>query len=826
MTIIRTVGAVAAGFLMLIGMFGVVAIDATATVIFTDAPNTAPVRSYAGAIQQVFDDATAPLVLRNGTALAFGHETVWWSDDLEDWTQIASFPDDRRPMESKELASGTILVACHQNTSGGGTVFRSEDGGLTWTYGLNVTYGAWKIGEDSLGHIYVGEYSTDGYLNDKVWMSDDDGVNWELVFTGGDGTRHMHEVYCDSLDRVWIGVGDNDTYRTTYMSDDYGQTWDEWEDAPDGTLSMAECGDYLFFGGDRPQLGCARMPLNYSDWSEMEQVWTGYGAGSQSKSTTYKNWYFYDMTTEDGVVFALTTSPDSWVMTADYGDTWYIYDQYELDYYFSSCSDISMEVDGKSWFLIGSGQLMNVYKAPKFTQEMILELSYSTPPTESTVDLSPGQVTHLAYYQFPMEDVEIQFEGWDTQNIAQPLYSAVNMNPSFEDDNGAGSPKFYSPLGNTTSCYWNTTEHLNGTHSLAIRCNGATYTENNRWQSNAFYNISAGAMYCASIYMKANREYQSVVNNWYISASTGSGTVYYSWMGGTVTTDWQRFQISFVLAEDATSIRLNLRNTLASYPDAQDLVLYFDDFQLEFGEYMTDWSDSESPRQTNQPNVTINGDTYYYGAVLSDGSTSSWQSVPGVFADLKLTNGDQKYKLNVRGKRYIDIDYGLLCPVDSYTLIPSVLKWGATKVSILDDTSASIYWDEDVIYQVRDHTSFTMQVDAVCSFTFYATDTLTITNTDFNDLANISFDVAGPVSTTVDIEGLANDQAYQVTYDGRVIYEALRTDANGTVSLELTGEGAFQMVAVTTLTDTLLVFIPIVITIAIAVTVVGFLKFY
>lgn len=117
-----------------------------------------------------------------------------------------------------------------------GEIWKSSDDGVTWRKVCTGEAGGfWHFGEDSTGRIYINEYSIlksggaggptwpadygsipDEYPAVNIWRSDPTGevfTKWHSAPKASgagqrNGTRHIHAVYVDKADRVYITAGD------------------------------------------------------------------------------------------------------------------------------------------------------------------------------------------------------------------------------------------------------------------------------------------------------------------------------------------------------------------------------------------------------------------------------------------------------------------------------------------------------------------------------------------------------------------------------------------------------------------------------------------
>lgn len=121
---------------------------------------------------------------------------------------------------------GTVQTCTYENYSNvpapRAELWKSTDDGLNWTkVCTSETSAFWHMSEDSLGRVYVNEYSlvpSSGteYPAVNVWRSDAAGSNFTKWVTAPkesapgvkDGIRHIHSVYVSPADEVYLCYGD------------------------------------------------------------------------------------------------------------------------------------------------------------------------------------------------------------------------------------------------------------------------------------------------------------------------------------------------------------------------------------------------------------------------------------------------------------------------------------------------------------------------------------------------------------------------------------------------------------------------------------------
>lgn len=177
------------------------------------------------------------------------------------WTQLLTFPNATEVRAVYAAANGSIYVS--GMSSAGAPYMASTDTGL-WqsTDGTNftrvLTLGEqeciWGIDEDASGNIYAGVYHLSAGNNSTIYKSTDNGATWGSVYSGV--SRHIHGVNVDKVSGViYAVVGDNGPVNSLIKSSDSGATWDLFlTTIPQMTVALATPTSRLF-GSDYPGIG-------------------------------------------------------------------------------------------------------------------------------------------------------------------------------------------------------------------------------------------------------------------------------------------------------------------------------------------------------------------------------------------------------------------------------------------------------------------------------------------------------------------------------------------------------------------------------------------
>ncbi|MCC5786713.1 MAG: hypothetical protein JJU33_08445, partial [Phycisphaerales bacterium] len=120
------------------------------------------------------------------------------------WEALGPFGGDVMDVAASPTAPGVVLAGVAPSGSTGGTLYRSTDGGATWSQVSAIgNTSVYEIAFASNGRVYIGSF-------DAVWRSDDDGATWtqQLFGFGLNDQTFAVEVDPTNPDIVWAGVAE------------------------------------------------------------------------------------------------------------------------------------------------------------------------------------------------------------------------------------------------------------------------------------------------------------------------------------------------------------------------------------------------------------------------------------------------------------------------------------------------------------------------------------------------------------------------------------------------------------------------------------------
>ncbi len=200
-------------------------------------------------------DISSAWIDSNDTVFA-GHATdgkIYKSTDGgANWTSVYTFSGGSGLIRMVWVASNDYVYASRDKS---GIVVRSIDGGDNWSTVLNLhcpnDSGAWNMSEDSVGRLYVSEYSTGDTTETcaYVWKSVNNGASFASIWNNPNNDRHVHNVYVDPLtDRLYLTSGE--TTREMAYTDDQGSSWTTITTGLPAYVPITSISGKRFFGSE------------------------------------------------------------------------------------------------------------------------------------------------------------------------------------------------------------------------------------------------------------------------------------------------------------------------------------------------------------------------------------------------------------------------------------------------------------------------------------------------------------------------------------------------------------------------------------------------
>lgn len=245
-------------------------------------------------------------VLPNGIAVGEFDARAWngpynglyLSRDLgETWEQIGLAA---RGITDIDFDSNMLFISTYYKVDEELGLFISQDRGQTF-YHSGLNFSSSQIESDA-NTVYLGGYSH------GLWVSQDNGVNWEQKIGDGSGWTGPHITS--------IKANNGSVFASTptkiYRSLDHGSSWDEVPDLAGIQTSSFFIQGSVILAGTNNDKGLYRSMDNGLSWHQVES-WQGYSVGEMSgfKDTIYAQ--RIDHLNQTYYIFA----------SSDHGTTWY-----------------------------------------------------------------------------------------------------------------------------------------------------------------------------------------------------------------------------------------------------------------------------------------------------------------------------------------------------------------------------------------------------------------------------------------------------------------------------------------------------------------------
>lgn len=534
-----------------------------------------------------------------------------------------------------------------------GRLYKSTDGGKTWTNVLNSTGDNFFAMAESPrdGYLYISEYDIN--VSRDAWhllMSQDNGDHWSVIFDaeemcgnyGDDRVRHLHGTFVDSTNTVWVGTGDNESFRRTYMSKNHGSSWSEISggfQGHDGYLVATEIDGWVYWGSDKVGVGILRTPAGNGTY------WENWDLGPKQNVSKYGLYMqYWDLFTYDGIMYSLQAGPAGntpSVMVSVVGQPhWVALHRAPWNNAYSQSTHGIYQYDGEKFFFVHNSY-GHTFKVNATTWRAVYHAIWGYPEgkTSAIVELKENETTYLSFQQSPLFNAEARFVGWDNFNyIASGKW---NFGPTFEDR---------SKIWNKGSAsYCNLSQEYAHTGQYSLQLN-MTPNTTHKWYSNFTYSnfLQPGCNYTASYWIKSDRNgvdtafWSGLVTQIYYgngSYDKVQHNLFY------IDQNWTRHNYSFYCPEGGSIQKIQVMFYL-QFNGTRNVIAYLDDVQIEKGNKATTFKNGTT-KQTKNPIVNINGVNYSYPGTLSEGSTSTWFKL-GNLTIANITAFNQSFKLEFR----------------------------------------------------------------------------------------------------------------------------------------------------------------------------------
>lgn len=171
-------------------------------------------------------------------------------------------------------ASNNYIYAGVKNaTAHTSFLIRSTDGGASWDTCITFADDSsqvWRIDEDTLGNLFLGEYSltVQDLHRAVVWKSTDDGASWDTSYYDSD-LLHCHALGVDPYTNyVYVAI-DHGFYRDSCVflrSTDGGSSWDTIGQGDQGKYTAIEfSANYRILGDDYTTTGRSDIFITADD---------------------------------------------------------------------------------------------------------------------------------------------------------------------------------------------------------------------------------------------------------------------------------------------------------------------------------------------------------------------------------------------------------------------------------------------------------------------------------------------------------------------------------------------------------------------------------
>jgi hypothetical protein len=400
--------------------------------------------------------------------------TVLKSSDGNTWSNLHTFETSIRGLFVD--SRGYVFVGA----DGWFPVYRSTNGGVTWTQVLNSTVNwvhscMWNMAEDTTGNLYMVSYIDSA----NVWKSTNAGTTWTLKFNAtavyGVGVKHCHLVMVDkSTNYVYVTFGD--TTRGLLRSMDGGDSW-QLLDTMDGYTSGLVYNGYRYFGADSgaTQVYKTKDDVNF-------EVAIKYPDRNYAGNNVF--FFTFSLIQQDDVIYAGTDTPGT-LWASAYGK----YQVMLLNFTHNDSSDISKLSYYNGYIYVAAGNYtirFKNYDAAQLTALIYQGKLTADSPSSDSVIIRNSIPSYIGIKNAVLNNVNIYLSGVTVTNLA--------INPSFESWTNNVPTGYSSTFMSATS----STDKINGQTAIQATANAI----NQALTTNNYITVKNNTYYTYSIYVK------------------------------------------------------------------------------------------------------------------------------------------------------------------------------------------------------------------------------------------------------------------------------------------------------------------------------------
>lgn len=543
-------------------------------------------------------------------------------------------------------------------SKGGGLfdIFRSTDNGDTWTAVLEDISSTWHMTEDPSGNLYLNTYTASA--NDFIYNSTDSGATWNLFYNmSGLGVDHIHWVEASpNTGYVYIATGDgaDDSWVQRYNAST--GVWDTLSNA--STMQMVPIafdGEYVYFFPDG-SYNVWRMAEAGSDIStEGEIVFN-----IQDAYWTAGN-YFYDATVRN----------DVYVGGTDGGQLWASWDgQHWVKVWDVGSGGQIFSITRQGYPFYFTDRENNKLYRLSLTKEDVIKLYYSS------YNSLRGSLTNAENYVLEQRiwSSSTNYLDLSAVGLSNVQASIIGLNRVNEADGNAGFETGdltdWTQWGGTPEGTVASDDKHNGTYSFKIvKASGETVR---RLKNPTSINVERGNLVILSFWGKANA---SNTNSFYVNFYNTTVTIMKQ-IYVTVATSWTRYTNYYLIPSNVISMSCTINFEGVDQTTWVDDVLFFvDQTRIVYGsagptEESISHMDISAPtyfnvtQNTQDPALTINGQSVSHSGTLTNGTESSATSLTGILTgaiqvDANIQGSEQAI-LKITGTRILYEDSMIL----------------------------------------------------------------------------------------------------------------------------------------------------------------------